>query len=189
MILHWLFCTQKPIISSHLWWCILEGSVRMWMKSNLFHEIHWGPNSFLAPLGMPMWVWPSNVQNQCLEFSLFKFPHDFKAYTENLPNMEVVDVCKSTNSWPKVMLSSNSSLRTLLVIFSICIRLVNWWKILHQPSTISEFDTSICDNYNMANKRGWLILCRKTVKIVALLCAKKLMVAGEWLVVVVLRNA
>ena len=55
----------------------------------------------------PKWVWPS--MNRWRMLSL-KPPHYLQACTKNLPNMEDI-FCKTTNSWPKVMLSCK---RTLL---------------------------------------------------------------------------
>ena len=55
----------------------------------------------LAPLGTPKC---SNPQWTYIECPSLKPPHYFQACTSNLLNMEGV-VCKSTNSWPKVLLS------------------------------------------------------------------------------------
>ena len=40
----------------------------------------------------------SSPQCTDIECSLFKPPHHLQACTENVPNMEGVDVCKTTNS-------------------------------------------------------------------------------------------
>ena len=55
-----------PLVVSHAisityfhLWCMLEGSVWIWRKSDLFCEVHWGAKLNLAPLSMPKWVWTS----------------------------------------------------------------------------------------------------------------------------------
>ena len=42
----------------HLW-CMFEGRVWLWKKSDPFREAHWGAEPNLAPLSMPNWVWTS----------------------------------------------------------------------------------------------------------------------------------
>ena len=79
-------------------WCMLWGSVWIWMKSNLFWFIegqaHYS-TSWHAKSG-----WPSTEWYNC---SSFKPPHYLGACTKNLPNMEG-KVCKTTNSEPKAPL-------------------------------------------------------------------------------------
>ena len=47
----------KSILSSQFWWCILEGSVWIWMKIKLYWLIK--NQTLLAAHGMPRCVWPS----------------------------------------------------------------------------------------------------------------------------------
>ena len=91
------------IFSFHLW-CMLRGIVWIWTKSNLSRSIR--SKLIFSTFSMPKWVW---FPMKSREWILFKRPYSLQAGTGNLPSMEIV-VGKTTNSWPKVMLSSRITL-------------------------------------------------------------------------------
>ena len=98
MIFHWLLCIQYQLFLSTLW-CMLEVVSESADRATSFGTLR--AKSILAPLGMPMWVWPSMNRYSMLFVQISTLP---LSCTANLPNTEGV-VCKLTNSWPKVMLS------------------------------------------------------------------------------------
>ena len=76
------------IIAFHLW-CMLGGSVWIWMKSNLFRFIE-GQTHFSTSWHAKLSLTLNWTNIGC---SSFKPPHYLQACTKNLPNMEGV-VCK-----------------------------------------------------------------------------------------------
>ena len=76
------FLHTISIISFHLW-CMLKGSVWIWMKEQPV-LVHWGQTHFSTS-----WQNEFDLQWTNIECSLFKPPHYLQACTKNLPNMEV----------------------------------------------------------------------------------------------------
>ena len=93
MIFYWLFCVQ--INNSFHLWCMLRGSVWIWMKSNLFRliegQLHF--RTFLACQDDfdPLW----RIQHRIFLFQTSTLPPSM--HRKNLLNMEDI-VCKTTNS-------------------------------------------------------------------------------------------
>jgi hypothetical protein len=100
MISHWLFCMQYRSLLSTCDGACLEGSVWIWMKSNLFWIIEGQtPFKHLLPC-------QNKFDPQCtdVECSSIKPPYHLQTHTKDLLNMEGV-VCKTTNFPSKAVLS------------------------------------------------------------------------------------
>jgi hypothetical protein len=79
--------------------CMLEGRVWYWMMSNPFLFIE--GQTHLAPLGMPKWIRPSMDQYSMFFVQTSTLPPSMHRKLTKHGRV----VWKTTNSWPKVMLS------------------------------------------------------------------------------------
>ena len=102
---------------------MLRGSVWIWTKSNLLWSIK-DQSRFSNSLACQI---EFDVQWTDLECSSFKSPHYLQVCTEYLPNMESL-VCKSTNSWLKVVFSESDFIVTAFVDICFCRTWGMQWK-------------------------------------------------------------